>query len=205
MIQASLSNATNQQLKVIFEEDGHCPIPLLSQVIEEVISRDLYKGYIIRIVNSRFKSIKYAEYILGQTLEDIKSILYFEMINALKFFKQGKNGFIGFWANFMQSKLKDMSRDSEAAVRKINHYLDPIEDDEGKVIVIEDVTNVEKKVIQMLEVESVFKHLNEKEITVVKLRSEGYTDREIGEKLNVSRQFITAIRKKLKYQFRGIA
>jgi RNA polymerase sigma factor (sigma-70 family) len=193
--------ATNKQIKSIVEADGECFPHLLKQALEEAIKRDLYAGYIYKILTKRFGAVKNAERILKLPFHEIKHLCYIEVFTALKYYKPGKYAFLGFWSRFLKTKLRDLYRKQTSQKRTAEFvYLD----DQEEFIQIVDDHNTERKVINRITIEELLAKLTPFERTIVLRRNKDYTFPEIGEQLGYSRQYICTTYKRALVKMRGI-
>lgn len=101
----NFEKATNEQLKVILEQDVGIAPHLIQGAFEEAVKRDLYAKYFIWTLNRKYKAINYAKHLLKMDLNEIKNMLYYEGFNALKYYKPGKYHFFGFWNRFIHTAL----------------------------------------------------------------------------------------------------
>lgn len=176
--------ATDNQLKVILENDGTCPSYLLSETIEEVIRRDLYKNYLIRLLNNRFKAIRYVEYLTKLTFEEIKNLCYEQAFEAIRFYKPGKGGFLQFWTNFILTALSGVSKRYRAQMRTAEIvYLD-----EHPIQIVDDF-NTERKAVNRVYIKELFSNLAKEEQEIILRYNNDYTFVEIAQHIGKSREY----------------
>lgn len=178
------SIATNEQIKVVINHDGQCPAALLYQALEEAVRRDLYKNFMFDLIQRRFRSMEFAEYILKTPFDELKQILYIVGFKALESYSPGKNSFFSFWMRFMNTKLSEISRAHGAQKRQgETTSIDLVtQDDEDYQIQLVSDINVERLIINRMFISELLSRLTPLEKEVVLLREQGYTFIEIGEK-----------------------
>lgn len=179
--------ATNQQIKVIIESDGDCPPHLLYQAVEEAIRRNLFVGLMYTLVTKKM-SIEYVEQVLKTTLADIQQAFNIKAFDALKFYKPGKNPFISFWTRFMLIELSEIIKFNNSQKRTGTTVT--IDDDEVRPIHIVSDHNVERLVLNRLDIQKRLSVLTPFQREIVLLREKGYTFPEIGEKMGYGRAYM---------------
>lgn len=180
------TKATDQQIKVILEDDGECPPLLLREVMEEAVRRDLYSHYMIRMLNNWFKAVRFAEHTLKLTFDEIKYTLYMEAFNALRFYKPGKGSFKDFWVRFMINAVRREKRQYEAEKRTAEFFY--IDEDPGKVQLIDD-HNTERKAVNRVYIGWLLSKLTEEEQNIVLQYNKDRTFKEIGNGLGRSTEY----------------
>lgn len=196
------TKATDDQLKVIVESDGECPSSLLYPVLEEVVRRDLYKNYMIRVLNSRYKAIRYVEHLTKLSFDELKYLLYEQAFEALKHYKPGKNPFLKFWVNFMFTALNYETRKYR---RKCRQGETVHIDDEKVFIRLVDDNNTERKAINRVLLGSLLQHINEKERFILLRRNDDYTFQEIANEIGYSREYVRKKHNEITNKLRLIA
>ena len=179
--------ATDEQLKVIIEDDGGVPPRLLAGVYEEVVRRNLYEGYFYSMLTKRFITLRYAVRCLKTPFEDLLQIFYIAGFQALKKFKPGKNAFLTFWARFAEMEIKTIKRDSNT--QKRSAYVVSVDAEDVYWELPSDM-NVEKTVVNRITVEELLSILSVEERAIVLMRNEDYTFVEIGRQMGYARDTI---------------
>lgn len=177
--------ATNQQLKSIIEQDGECSPHLLYGALEEVVRRDLYNNYIVRLINRRYKAIKYLEYLTKLTFDEIKLLSYEQMFEALKFYKPGKCPFIQFWPNFIHTAFNYETRKYRTKMRTAEFvYMD-----ETPIQIVDD-HNLERKVVNRVYLEQLLSVLTSEDRMIFLQYNNDSTFAEIGKQIGRSREHV---------------
>jgi RNA polymerase sigma factor (sigma-70 family) len=192
------SLATDKQVQTIINHDGQCPPSLLYQALEEAVRRDLYNHYMWAFVTKRFKAVRFAEYVLDIPFDELKLIFYTQAFNALEKYKPGKNSFLSFWTRFMNSKLRDISRDRKAGKRQgetVSMESMNREDEESYETQLVSDLNVERLVINRMVIAELLSKLSPLEKEVILWREKGYDFKEIGERLGFSTSYMNKAHK----------
>ena len=194
------TKATNKQLKVIIEHDGEVPASLLHQILEEVIRRDLYQNYIGQILIRRYGTLQQAEQLMRLTFDEIKYLCYEQAFETLRFYKPGKNNFLSFWSSFIANTIKTEIR--KYTMQKRSADTQSIDDENVHVQIVND-HNTERKVINRMMIESLFKRMSEKEQFIVMKLAEGYSYIEISKMCGYGRNYANNIHYKMIKRLKG--
>ncbi len=193
-----LESATNEQLKTIIDWDSDCSIPLLYQVFEECVKRDLYKSMLKGYIINFFKSEKNAEKLTRMTMDELKWIAYEQGFVALKKFTPGNRSLLALWVVIVKRKLREIARDNQAQKRSA----ELVDIDEQFGGVPHPHYNTEQTALNRIRIESIMSELNDTEKEIVLLRYQGYTLLEIGNKQGVT---VSGIQKRIKMYLKKIA
>ena len=179
------TKATDEQIKNIIEEDVGIPTPLLKEVYEEAMKRNLFHSKIIYTIIKKFGTKENTERTTGLTIDDLVWIAYergYEIIGRYKLTVP----FAALWHTTIVNELSVIITRANAQKRKGNVY--SMEDTyEWKSV---GGYNTEPIAINRIRIEKIMDKLTETEKEIVLKRYQGYTMREIGEMLGVTKNGI---------------
>lgn len=182
-----LSKATKVQLKNILEWDHMVPAPLLWEVYEESVKREVHKRFVVSCILNLFGSPDRAERMTKMNLNELKWFCYEKGFEAIKKFSPGKRPFIALWSIFIRRALRDLARDLSAQKRtaEIISF-----DEAGDWSLPPASHNTEKTALNRVYIESLLNHLTETEKEIALKRYEGYTLNEIADMQGITRSGI---------------
>lgn len=191
-------SATNEQLLTIFNEDIDCPTHLLSGAVTEAFNRKLFNDLIYWIFRNLTKNTTRAKDAWSAEDDDILSMGYCGIMNALNRWEPGKTGFKTFAymnirTEFTRTLEQEATQKREINKHSISYDLE-LENGESYLSLFPSRTNVEKEVIRKMEYEVKMEPLNKEEQTIIELFLEGYKFTEINRNLFGSKRTGKAIR-----------
>ena len=175
------TKATDEQIKSMIEEDVGVPTPLLKQVYEEAMKRQVFHKKIEYFIIKFFKNAPTAEWKTGLSIEELIWICYeigYEFIDRYK----PNKPFGALWHSVMVRKIKDIARDYNAQKRT------------GDVCSLDDMNewripggnHTEPIALQRVYIDTLMNQLTDTEKEIVIMRYQGYYMHEIGKKQGVS-------------------
>lgn len=189
------TKATNEQLETITRYDLDCSPSLLRGVVEEMLNRNMFDRVIVDCFHKVIGSIEWMNDAYKLDMEDFLQIGRMMIFKSVNRFEQGKGmSFTSFiflrvqqefsrTVDFLKSKKRDCNNDLS--------YNAESSEGEQYISFLPCSVNVEKYVINKLTVEEMLEEINEHQKKILFLRMEGYTFKEIGDKLGgVSHQAI---------------
>ncbi|MGM7719422.1 sigma-70 family RNA polymerase sigma factor [Metabacillus sp. Hm71] len=184
--------ATDEQLKTIITNDINCPTELLGGVVHEMLNRNLLDGLIKKAIIRRFNVIDIATKVLRIPDEDLFQNCRMEIVKVVKGFKQGYRPFSYYLAICLRTYLKDLENAAKAEMRKVYENIqsiDVVRNENGDTYaeLFRSNMNVEREVIKKIMFEEKMNQLTPGEKQTFKLYLKGYSYREIGEMLSVSK------------------
>jgi RNA polymerase sigma factor (sigma-70 family) len=179
--------ANNQQLKNIIEWDNDCPAPVLYQIYDEAVKRDIYKHFVIGCIIKFFRSTVRAERLTKMTIDELKWFCYEKGFEALDKFTPGNRPFIALWGFVIKYGIRDIARNHNAQKRSAE--ISQI-DDIGDWILPQSHHNTEMTAINRVYINSLLTKLTRTEIEIVFMRYEGYTLDEVAFQQNITKSGI---------------
>ncbi|MBN6887005.1 RNA polymerase sigma factor (sigma-70 family) [Cytobacillus horneckiae] len=181
------TRATDEQLLLIVKEDKECPSQLLSGVVHESLSRGLFDNLVYWIFKSLTKGSIQTMRAWSIDTQDIISIGYCGVLNALDKWSPGKTSFKSFAYMNIRSEFTHLMDQENAKKREINKvtysYDAPTKTGSPILFYLTGSEGVEQQVIRSIEYQSKMNHLDIKEQQMISLFLQGYRFREIKNKL----------------------
>lgn len=176
--------ATDEQLLSITNSDKDCPTHLLSGVVNEMLHRGLFDNLIYWIFKRLTKVDSLAKQSWNMDTDDILSLGYVGITNALNRWKGSKSSFKTFAYMNIRSEFTHHLDSENAVKREINKltfsYDTPMDNGDPFYIMIPDrQMNVEKEVIRNIEYENKMQQLSVEKRKIIELFLEGYKFSEI--------------------------
>jgi RNA polymerase sigma factor (sigma-70 family) len=164
--------ATDNQLTHIFNYEKDCPADILSGVVREMINRNMLNGYIIYAM----ESVK----IIGEK-EDLLQIGLIELHKQIGKFKPGKTTPKTFAIHCLRNKFMKVIEEQTSLKRAANY--NQIVGEELDDFLIQAPINIERYVINKMEVKYYLSCLKEKERVAILMQSFGYKLDEIAKEI----------------------
>lgn len=183
----NLTKATKVQLKNILEWDHLVPSPLLREVYEESVKREVHKRFVVSCILNLFGSPERAERLTKMTLNELKWFCYERGFEAVKKFTPGNRPFIALWSIYIRRYLKDLARDLSAQKRSAE--IISLEQ-AGDWFLPPAAHNTEKTALNRVYIESLLNHLTDTEKEIAIKRYEGYTLDEIADAQGITKSGI---------------
>lgn len=183
----NISKATKEQIKNILEWDHMVPTPLLCEVYEESVKKEVHKRFVVSCILNLFGSPERAERLTKMNLNELKWFCYERGFEAVKKFTPGNRPFIALWSIYIRRHLKDLARDLSAQKRS------------AEIISLEQAGdwslpptahNTEKTALNRVYIESLLNHLTDTEKEIAFKRYEGYTLNEIADMQGITKSGI---------------
>ncbi|MGD6898621.1 hypothetical protein [Bacillus infantis] len=175
--------ATDEQLLLIMKEDKDCPQHLLRGVVMESLDRGLFNKLIYWIFDNLMKDWRKTVQAWNMENEDILSMGYCGVLQAINRWKPGKSSFKTFAYMNIRSEFTHVLEAENSKKREIYKVTDSYdkETSEGEPLVyfIPGKVNVEKEAIRNIEYHTKMSQLTELEYTIVTLYLQGYRFSEI--------------------------
>lgn len=163
--------ASNDQLTHIFKHEKDCPTHLLSGVILEMINRDMVKGFILHAAKSTN--------IYSLDEDDILQVGLIELHECIGKFKPGSSAPQTFAYKCLRNRFK-MEIEKQGAKKRGSEFT-RVDGEELDDYLIVSPFNVERYVINKMEIEQCLSYLTEREQTALIMYSDGYLLREIAD------------------------
>jgi RNA polymerase sigma factor (sigma-70 family) len=191
--------ASNDQLTNIFNYEKDCPADILSGVVREMINRNLLRGYVKYVIDRTF-------YDSTNDFDDYMQMGLMIMHDFAKKFKPGirrPKNFLMFCLRREFLKIHQLNQ-----TKKRGGDVEIITGEDLETFLMPSPVNVERYVLNKIELEECFSCLKEYQQTILVMRSQGYTYNEIAEVVghssgkvteNLYRDIKKKIRKELGY------
>jgi RNA polymerase sigma factor (sigma-70 family) len=177
--------ATNEQLLLIIKEDKDCPKQSLRGVVMESLDRGLFNKLIYWVFDNLMKDWRKTVQAWNMENEDILSMGYCGVLQALNRWEPGKSSFKSFAYMNIRSEFTHAMDQENTKKREINKHTESydVETSEGEPVVsfFSGPVNVEKEAIRNVEYQSKMNQLTELEYKIVTLFLEGYRFSEINQ------------------------
>jgi RNA polymerase sigma factor (sigma-70 family) len=192
--------ASNDQLTHIFNYEKDCPADILSGVVREMINRNLLRGYVKYIIDRTF-------YDSTNDFDDYMQMGLMIMHDFAKKFKPGQTRPKNFLMLCLKREFLKLHQERMTVKRGGRTEVITGEDLESSLLV--SPVNVERYVLNKIEIEECLSCLKEYQQTILVMRSQGYTYNEIAEVVghssgkvteNLFRDIKKKIRKELGYE-----
>uniref|UniRef100_UPI0024099102 hypothetical protein n=1 Tax=Gracilibacillus dipsosauri TaxID=178340 RepID=UPI0024099102 len=113
--------ATDEQLKVILNNEKYCPTHLLSGAVQEMIRRNMLEDLIFYSAKSVYRNVKYLlQHVLKMDWDELFHVGHIEMLMQAKKFKPGMRTPKTFFIMCLKTKFLKMIRDAESMKRLAN-------------------------------------------------------------------------------------
>ncbi|MFP7447142.1 hypothetical protein SFC50_25945 [Bacillus infantis] len=179
--------ATDEQLLTIMKEDKDCPKQSLQGVVMESLERGIFNKLIYWVFDNLVKDWRKTVRAWNIENEDILSMGYCGVLQALSRWKPGKSSFKSFAYMNIRSEFTHAMDQENAKKREINKHTEsydvPTESGESVLTFIRGSANVEKEVIRRLEYQNKMMLINEKEQQMIRLFMDGYRFQDIKKKI----------------------
>jgi RNA polymerase sigma factor (sigma-70 family) len=178
-------SATNQQLLVIAKHDTTCPRSLLSEVVVEMLNRNLFDRIIPDVIH-RVMKIEVVERIYKISFEDFMQIGRTEIWKAVERFDgtKGKN-FFSFAYTVAKHEIIRQIVKIEASKRDtrndVSYQQETEQGDEYEIFLQDRYVDVERYVVNKVTLEQLLKRVNQHQKAVLYYRLQGYTFHEISQ------------------------
>lgn len=174
--------ATNEQLLCITQTDKSCPPSLMKGVVTEALHRGLFDNLIYWIFKRLTKEHNKAKQALNLDNDDVLSLGYCGIVNAMNRWNPGKSTFKTFAYMNIRSEfthLLDAENSQKREIHKVTSSYDVEIDGTPFHEFLPDSINVEKEVIRHIEYETKLNHLDKEDKTIIELFLDGYKFSEI--------------------------
>lgn len=193
--------ATDEQLQNIIKFDFDCPRSLLSEVVGEMLKRNLFDGLIVKMINRRFKSLSIACDKLATDRDELIQEGNIEIWKCLSKYQPGRSSFANYCSLRLISLFRDMEKAIEADKRGVLlsscSLYTPLYEDVTLAEVFACGKNVESMVIKKISLEEKFSILKENERRTIHLYSQGYCLDEIADIEHISKSGVSRRIKKI--------
>lgn len=181
-------NATDTQLNNIFNHDKDCPTNLLVGVVQEMMNRKLLNYYIRYSIKSIKNLHNVLRTILKMEFDDLMQIGLITINEQAQKFRPGNRTPKTYFIMCLVSKFMKLLRDAKADKRSANTFTYDYETLDEKIqdALFRSPENIERYVINKLEVESYLSRLSEKERQAIIWLNEGYPQSTISKWLGYS-------------------
>lgn len=188
----SLSKATNEQLKSIVKYDIDCPTHLLSGVVNEMLQRGLFDAAITKCIKRVVKDIKKAETFYKMEYEDLMQVGRVTVYKSISEFKPGRSSFINYIFMRVFGELTKVVRIVTAKKRNPKNEMSFHQETESgepfEWFLPDTRIDVEKQVLNKIEIEMSLEQINEHQRKVVLYRLQGFKFQEISKIMGVGNE-----------------